>query len=87
MHVGGRPEKASLTRREREICDAIGPALREHGLIFVGIDVIGDYLTEINVTSPTGLQEVNRFDGVTLEKGIWDVIERTYAEGRVGLAV
>ncbi len=86
MHVGGRPEKASLTGREREICDAIGPSLREHGLIFVGIDVIGDYLTEINVTSPTGLQEVNRFDGVTLETGIWDVIERIYAEGRAGLA-
>ncbi len=82
MHVGGRPEKASLTVREREICDAIGPALREHGLIFVGIDVIGDYLTEINVTSPTGLQEVNRFDGVTLEVHILEVIEKRYSEVR-----
>ena len=61
--------------REREICAAIGPALRERGLIFVGIDVIGDYLTEINVTSPTGLQEINRLDGVMLENGLWDAIE------------
>ncbi|MGD9742635.1 MAG: glutathione synthase [Dongiaceae bacterium] len=75
MHVGGRAEKASLTPREREICEAIGPALKERGLIFVGIDVIGGYLTEINVTSPTGLQEINRFDGVTLEADIWDAIE------------
>ena len=54
---------------------AIGPALKERGLIFVGIDVIGDYMTEINVTSPTGLQEINRFDGVCLEAEIWDAIE------------
>ena len=76
MHVGARPEKADLTDRDREICAAIGPALRELGLIFVGIDVIGRYLTEINVTSPTGLQEINRFDGVNLEGRIWDAIER-----------
>ena len=75
MHVGGRPEATTLTAREREICDRIGPALRERGMIFVGIDVIGDYLTEINVTSPTGLQEIARFDGVHLEKAIWDAIE------------
>lgn len=75
MHVGGRPEKSALTRREQEICEAIGPTLKERGLVFVGIDVIGDYLTEINVTSPTGLQEINRFDGTTLEAGIWDAIE------------
>jgi glutathione synthase len=73
--VGGRAEKAALTPREREICEAIGPTLKERGLIFVGIDVIGGYLTEINVTSPTGLQEINRFDGVTLEADIWDAIE------------
>ena len=53
----------------------IGPTLHERGLIFVGIDVIGDWLTEINVTSPTGLQEIDRFDGVNLEGRIWDVIE------------
>jgi glutathione synthase len=76
MHVGGRPEKTSLTRREREICDIIGPALKARGLIFTGIDVIGDYLTEINVTSPTGIQEINRFNGTTLEADVWDAIER-----------
>ena len=75
MHVGGRPEKTTLTARDREICAAIGPTLRAQGLIFVGIDVIGDYLTEINVTSPTGLQEIARFDGIYLEQAIWDRIE------------
>ena len=75
MHVGGRPERSVLSAREHEICETIGPFLREHGLIFVGIDVIGDYLTEINVTSPTGIQEINRFDGVRLEAQIWDAIE------------
>ncbi len=75
MHVGGRPEKIALTPRDREICERIGPTLREQGLIFVGIDVIGDYLTEINVTSPTGLQEIQRFDGTDLSAAIWDVIE------------
>lgn len=75
MHVGGRPEKSVLTTREEEICAAIGPTLKERGLIFVGIDVIGDYLTEINVTSPTGLQEINRFDETCLEAQIWDAIE------------
>ncbi len=75
LHVGARPQKAALTDREREICAAIGPALRERGLIFTGIDVIGDYLTEINVTSPTGIQEINRLDGTRLEARIWDAIE------------
>ncbi|HVZ07951.1 glutathione synthase [Rhodopila sp.] len=75
MHVGGRPEKIGLSARDREICAAIGPTLREQGMIFVGIDVIGDYLTEINVTSPTGLQEITRFDGVKIEQSIWDRIE------------
>jgi glutathione synthase len=76
MHVGGRPEKTLLTKREQEICEIIGPALRDRGLIFVGIDVIGDYLTEINVTSPTGIQEINRFNGSALEADVWDAIER-----------
>jgi glutathione synthase len=76
MHVGGRPEKTALTKREQEICDIIGPALRERGLIFTGIDVIGNYLTEINVTSPTGIQEINRFNGTTLEADVWNAIER-----------
>jgi glutathione synthase len=75
MHVGGRAEKAGLTARDQEICQRIGPLLREQGLIFVGIDVIGDYLTEINVTSPTGLQEIARFDGTNLAAAIWDRIE------------
>jgi glutathione synthase len=75
MHVGGRPEPTQLTDREREICAAIGPELKARGMIFVGIDVIGGYLTEINVTSPTGLQELARFDGVHLERAIWDAIE------------
>ncbi len=76
LHVGGRAEKAELTRRDQEICEMIGPTLHERGLIFVGIDVIGDHLTEINVTSPTGLQEIDRFDGVNLAAQIWEVIER-----------
>lgn len=75
MHVGGRPEKVGLTEREREICARIGPVLREKGQIFVGIDVIGDWLTEINVTSPTGIQELERFDGINVAAMIWDVIE------------
>lgn len=75
LHVGGSAMKTTLTTRERDICEAIGPSLSERGLIFVGIDVIGDYLTEINVTSPTCLQEINSFDEVKLESDIWDVIE------------
>ncbi|WP_296420085.1 glutathione synthase [Pseudooctadecabacter sp.] len=75
MHVGGRPEKVALTDRDREICARIGPLLREKGQIFVGIDVIGDYLTEINVTSPTGIQELERFDGVNIAEKIWEAIE------------
>jgi len=75
MHVGGRAEKSALTARDREICAAIGPTLKQQGLIFVGIDVIGDWLTEINVTSPTGIQEIDRFDGTDLAGRIWDVIE------------
>ena len=75
MHVGGRPEKVALTDRDREICARIGPLLREKGQIFVGIDVIGDYLTEINVTSPTGIQELSRFDEIDVAAMIWDAIE------------
>jgi glutathione synthase len=79
LHVGGRALKTTLTPREREICEAIGPELAKRGLIFVGIDVIGDYLTEINVTSPTGIQEIGRFDGVNIEALIWDAIEARIA--------
>ena len=75
MHVGGRPEKVALTDRDREICAAIGPLLLEKGQIFVGIDVIGGMLTEINVTSPTGIQELERFDGINVAEKIWQAIE------------
>ncbi|PRY79422.1 glutathione synthase [Yoonia maritima] len=75
MHVGGRPEKVALTDRDREICAKIGPLLREKGQVFVGIDVIGDWLTEINVTSPTGIQELERFDGTNVAEKIWLAIE------------
>ena len=76
MHVGGRPEPATITPRDQAICDAIGPTLKERGLIFVGIDVIGDWLTEINVTSPTGIREVKRFGGPDIAALIWDAVER-----------
>src|ERR1700712_1757229 len=76
MQVGGRPEATSLTAREQHICDAIGPELARRGLIFTGIDVIGDYLTEINVTSPTGIHEVKRFGGADIAALIWDAIEK-----------
>jgi len=75
MHVGGRPEKIGLTERDLEICARIGPVLREKGQVFVGIDVIGNWLTEINVTSPTGIQELERFDGVNIAARIWEQIE------------
>jgi glutathione synthase len=84
LQVGGRAEASSLTERERAICAAIGPSLREHGLIFVGIDVIGGYLTEINVTSPTGIQEIDRFSGTDISGLIWDAIERRLHERRSG---
>ncbi len=76
MHVGGRPEDVGLTQRDLDICKALGPILKERGLIFVGIDVIGDYLTEINVTSPTGICEIKRFGGPDIAALIWDAIEK-----------
>jgi glutathione synthase len=75
MHVGGRPEPTTLTTREQEICEAMGPDLKRRGLIFVGIDVIGDCLTEINVTSPTGIREVKRFGGEDIAAMIWNAVE------------
>ncbi|MEE8272014.1 MAG: glutathione synthase [Alphaproteobacteria bacterium] len=75
FHAGGTAERTTLTDRERAICAAIGPTLKDRGLIFVGIDVIGDYITEINVTSPTGILEINRFDGIRIEAMLWDAIE------------
>ena len=76
MHVGGKPMKCELTGRDREICEIIGPSLKEKGLLFVGIDVIGNYLTEINVTSPTGIQELTRFEDTNIASLIWDAIEK-----------
>jgi len=81
LHVGASAEKTELTRREQEICAAIGPALRERELIFVGIDVIGDYMTEINVTSPTGIMEINRLDDARLDALVWDAIEARLEAG------
>ena len=76
MHVGGKAEPAKLSQRDREICRAIGPILKNKGQVFVGIDVIGDYLTEINVTSPTGIQELERFDKVNIAEMIWHAVEK-----------
>jgi len=78
LHVGAQAVKAALSERDKEICAAIGPTLKERGLVFVGIDVIGGYLTEINVTSPTGIQEINRLDGAALEIDLWDAIEARF---------
>lgn len=79
LRVGGTAAPVELTERDREICAAIGPTLRERGLLFVGIDVIGDWLTEINVTSPTGAQQLKRFTGVDAAALMWDAIERKRA--------
>ena len=76
MHVGGRPEATELTAREKAICAAIGPELKRRGFLFTGIDVIGDYMTEINVTSPTGIHEVRRFGGADIASLAWDAIEK-----------
>ena len=75
MHVGGRPEKIELSQRDLDICAKIGPLLKEKGQIFVGIDVIGNWLTEINVTSPTGIQELERFNKENIAELIWEAIE------------
>lgn len=75
LHVGGRAEAVDLTERDIEICTRIGPLLRDRGLLFVGIDVIGDVLTEINVTSPTGIREMERFTGQNIAGLTWDAIE------------
>ena len=79
LRVGGTAAPVELTPRDLEICKAIGPTLKDRGLIFVGIDVIGDWLTEINVTSPTGAQQLKNFTGVDATAAMWDVIERKRA--------
>lgn len=78
MHVGGQPEKVALNERDIEICAAIGPLLKEKGQVFVGIDVIGGNLTEINVTSPTGIQELEGFDNINVAGKIWEAIEEKF---------
>jgi glutathione synthase len=83
LHVGGRPARASLDEADRRIVAALAPALRRDGLFFVGIDVIGGFLTEVNVTSPTGLQEIDAFDGVRLEERVLDAIEERLDGGGV----
>ena len=86
LHVGGTAMKSPLSARDKQICEAIGPSLKAQGLIFVGIDVIGDYMTEINVTSPTGIQEASRFDGTNLAGEIWDAVEERYGNTRAHAA-
>lgn len=76
MHVGGIAEHSELTKREREICAKIGPRLKQEGFILVGIDVIGDFITEINVTSPTGIREIKRFAGTDIAALFWDAVEK-----------
>ena len=76
LHVGGTAKKVTLTVRDKEICARLGPELKKRGLIFAGIDVIGDYLTEINVTSPTGIRQVSEFGGNDIAAMIWDVVEK-----------
>ena len=79
MHVGGTPKPTELTARDKEICARLGPELKRRGLIFTGIDVIGPYLTEINVTSPTGIRQVKAFGGEDIASLIWNAIERRKA--------
>tara|TARA_B100000768_G_scaffold3765_1_gene4620 strand:+ start:365 stop:1318 length:954 start_codon:yes stop_codon:yes gene_type:complete len=76
MHVGGKPEKTELTERDHFICKTISQTLKDKGLIFVGIDIIGDYLTEINVTSPTGIREIKSYDSIAIEEMFWDFVEK-----------
>lgn len=80
MHVGGQATAIDLTDRDKEICERIGPALRERGFTLVGIDVIGDYMTEINVTSPTGVREVKKFGGADIASLFWDAVENRYGQ-------
>ena len=79
LHVGGTAKAVELTKRDLEICERLQPELKKRGLIFTGIDVIGPYLTEINVTSPTGIRQVKAFGGNDIAAQIWDVIERKVA--------
>lgn len=75
MHVGGKPQKTTLTKRDKFICKEISQSLKDKELYFVGIDIIGDYITEINVTSPTGIREIKSYDSVAIEEIFWNFIE------------
>ena len=79
LHIGGTAKPTTLTKRDDEICARLGPELKKRGLIFTGIDVIGDYLTEINVTSPTGIRQIAAFGGPDIAAMIWDVLEKKFA--------
>ena len=81
LAVGGRADAVDLTSRDLELCAIIGPQLRARGLLFVGVDVIGDYLTEINVTSPTGARALKHLSGIDAITALWDVIEKKRAGG------
>ncbi len=82
MHVGGTPEKSTISKSDLEICKEIGPTLKDNGQFLVGIDVIGNNLTEINLTSPTGIQEIERFDGVNMAGTMWKLLEKKVASGK-----
>ena len=75
MHVGGKAEKTQLTKKDKFICSEISDSLKKKGLYFVGIDVIGDYMTEINVTSPTGIREIKDLQSIAIEEMFWDFVE------------
>ena len=79
MHVGGKARKVSLTPRDKEICQKVKPLMREKGQLLVGLDIIGGVLTEINLTSPTGVQELERFNRINVAGKIWDALEKRYA--------
>ena len=83
MHVGATVEFFTLTEKDKEICDVLRPRLKELGLLFVGIDIIGEYLTEINVTSPTGIQEINPMMGISIESLITDAVEKRWKEKNI----
>ena len=80
LHVGGTAEPVELTDADRHICDRIGPELKRRGQLFVGIDVIGDKLTEVNVTAPTGIQELKRFTGIDAAAIFFDVVQQMVAK-------
>jgi glutathione synthase len=81
FHVGGTPERTEMTARDKEICSVVGPTLREEGILFAGIDVIGEWLTEVNVTSPTGIREIYDLDGISIERDVFDAVEQRSAKG------